>query len=72
MQTMPSLRRDNRKVLVLAGLVVFLVIQALTGYLAARYSPTELEPALLASGVAQITQGRFDVYAVNQPLLKAL
>lgn len=37
-------------------------------YSATRHSPTQLEPAFLASGVSHWELGRFDLYRVNPPL----
>jgi hypothetical protein len=51
------------------AVVVLLTIQAgLLGYAATRHSPTELEPAFLASGVSHWRLGRFELYRVNPPL----
>ena len=49
----------------------FLAIQAgLLAYSATTHSPTELEPAFLASGVYHWKTGRFEPYRVNPPLAR--
>lgn len=46
-----------------------LAVQAiLLAYSALRHSPTELEPAFLASGLSHWCFGRFELYRVNPPL----
>ncbi len=43
---------------------------ALVAYSATLHSPTNMEPALLASGISHWRLGRFDLYRVNPPLVK--
>lgn len=51
--------------------LVLLAIQAgLLGYSATRHSPTHLEPAFLASGIANWQLGRFELYCANPPLVR--
>ena len=40
----------------------------LLAYSATRHSPTQLEPAFVASGLSHLALGRFDLYKVNPPL----
>lgn len=42
----------------------------LLAYSATRHSPTDLEPAFLASGVSHWLLGRFEPYRVNPPLVR--
>ena len=55
-----------------AGLVTLLLITqaGLLGYSATRHSPTDLEPAFLASGISHWEFGRFEPYRVNPPLVR--
>lgn len=55
-----------------AGIVTaLLAIQAgLLAYSATRHSPTDLEPAFLASGISHWEFGRFESYRVNPPLVR--
>lgn len=50
---------------------VLLAAQAgLLAYSATRHSPTDLEPAFLASGLSHWKFGRFEAYRVNPPLVR--
>jgi hypothetical protein len=50
---------------------LLLAIQAgLLGDSATRHSPTQLEPAFLASGISHWHYGRFELYRVNPPLAR--
>ena len=42
------------------------------GWLACRYSPTADEPAHLAAGIRVLSEGAFDLYPVNPPLVKSV
>jgi hypothetical protein len=44
----------------------------LLAYAATCHSPTALEPALLASGISHWRFGRFELYRVNPPLVRAV
>ena len=57
---------------IVTACVVFLLIchGCLLAYEATRMSPTLNEPAHLASGLAHWTFSRFDLYAVNPPLVR--
>lgn len=44
----------------------------LVAFVAFRNSPTDNEPAHLAAGIRIWTHGRFDLYRVNPPLIKAI
>ncbi len=53
--------------------MAFLIIHAgLLAFAAIKLSPTMLEPAFLASGLAHWTTGRFDPFSVNPPLPRLL
>lgn len=63
-------RADRARRIAIASL---LAIQAgLLAYSATRHSPTQLEPALLASGISHLQFGRFELYRVNPPLVRIM
>jgi hypothetical protein len=65
-----GITRRSAWVIVLAGLVpVHLLLLA---WLACRMSPTADEAAHLAAGIRLWQTGRFDLYLVNPPLVKAI
>ena len=54
--------------------VCFLLLShaGLLAYSASCHSPTHLEPAILASGIANWEFGRFELYRVNPPLVRMI
>jgi hypothetical protein len=60
----------NPKLQFYAVAAMMAVQSALIGYSATRHSPTHLEPAFLASGIAHWEFGRHDLYCVNPPLVR--
>lgn len=67
----PNRRREGRPGRWLSAGLVSIQI-ALTSVAAWEYGPTVDEPAHLAAGLAVVRQGRFDLYPVNPPLVKAV
>lgn len=50
--------------------IVLIVVICVELYVATITAPTDLEPALLASGLSHLQLGRFEAYRVNPPLVK--
>lgn len=58
-------RLERLAVLILLGIQTILL-----AYSATTHSPTQLEPAFLASGISHWKFGRFELYRVNPPLVR--
>jgi len=65
-----SFRARTRRVVAASVAMLLLAQAALLAFSAARHSPTDLEPALLAAGIANWKYGRFELYRVNPPLVR--
>lgn len=60
----------SRRFGIVAVSSLLLVQAVLLAYSATRHSPTQLEPAFLASGISHWQFGRFELFRVNPPLVR--